>query len=54
MISYAVYDVRSRDEVVEWTARFLKLHRDLVPGYEGEAEVLRVFGPEDFAGPPGS
>jgi hypothetical protein len=51
MISYAVYQVRSKEEVVEWTSRFLKVHRDLWPGWEGEAEIRRVFGPEDFAPP---
>jgi hypothetical protein len=48
MISYALYQVRSKEEAVEWTSRFIKLHRDLWPGWEGEADVLRVFGPEDF------
>ncbi len=48
MISYALYQVRSKEEVVEWTNRFMKLHRDLWEGWEGEADVLRVFGPEDF------
>ncbi len=57
LISYAVYDVRSKEEAVEWTSRFLKVHRDRWPGWEGEADVLKVFGPEDFApadasGPP--
>jgi hypothetical protein len=47
-ISYAVYEVRSKDEAVEWANRFLGLHRDLWPGWEGEADVLRVFGPEDL------
>ncbi len=51
LISYAMYEVRSRDEAVEWTTRFVKLHRDLWPGWEGEADVLKVFGPEDFAPP---
>jgi len=50
-ISYALYQVRSREEAVEWASRFLALHRDLWPGWEGEAEVLKVFGPEDFAAP---
>ena len=52
MISYAVYQVRSKEEAVEWTSRFMALHRDLWAGWEAEADVLRVFGPEDFA-PPG-
>ena len=51
MISYALYDVRSKEEVVEWTSRFVTLHRDMWPGWEGEADILRVFGPEDFAPP---
>ena len=51
LISYALYDVRAKEDAVEWTNRFLKLHRDLWPGWEGEADVLKVFGPEDFAPP---
>ncbi|WP_084965769.1 YciI family protein [Thermoactinospora rubra] len=51
MISYALYEVRTKEEAVEWASRFLKLHRDLWPGWEGEAEVLRLFGPGDFAPP---
>ena len=51
LISYALYDVRSKEDAVEWTSRFMKLHRDLWPGWEGESDVLRVFGPEDFAPP---
>ncbi len=51
MISFALYDVRDRAEVVEWSSRFLKLHRDMWPGWEGEVDIHRVFGPEDFAPP---
>jgi hypothetical protein len=50
-ISYALYEVRSKDEAVEWASRFLTLHRDLWEGWEGDAEVLKVMGPEDFAKP---
>ncbi|MEU4834279.1 YciI family protein [Streptosporangium sp. NPDC023615] len=49
MISYALYQTRSKEETIEWTSRFMRLHRDHWEGWEGEAEVLRVFGPEDFA-----
>jgi hypothetical protein len=49
LISYALYDVRSKAEAVEWAERFLRLHRDLWPGWEGGADVLKVLGPEDFA-----
>jgi hypothetical protein len=52
-ISYAIYEVRSKAEAVEWANRFMALHRDLWPGWEGEADVLKAFGPEDFGPPPG-
>jgi hypothetical protein len=42
-ISYALYEVRSKDEAVEWASRFLGLHRDLWDGWQGEAEVLQVM-----------
>ena len=51
LISYALYDVRAKEEAVEWSTRFMALHRDLWPGWEGQADVLKVFGPEDFAPP---
>ena len=44
LISYALYQARSKEEVVEWTSRFMKLHRDLWEGWDGEAEILQVFG----------
>jgi len=51
MISYAVYDVASKEEAVEWTSRFMTLHQNLWEGWEGEAEILKALGPEDFAPP---
>src|SRR2546421_8684152 len=54
VISYALYQVRSKEEAVEWASRFLQLHRDLWPGWEGDADVLKVFGPEDFGPPEGA
>ncbi len=50
-ISYALYQVRSKEEAVQWASRFMHLHLDLWPGWEGESIVLKVFGPEDFAPP---
>ncbi|MGJ6966222.1 YciI family protein [Streptosporangium sp. G11] len=51
LISYAIYQVRSKEEAVEWASRFVKIHRDHWEGWEGEGDLLRVFGPEDFAAP---
>jgi hypothetical protein len=44
--AYAVYDVTTRDEVIDWTKRFMDLHRRTWPGWEGESEIRQVFGPE--------
>ncbi|PPK65461.1 YciI family protein [Actinokineospora auranticolor] len=47
LISYAIYEVATKAEVEEWTNRFLRLHRDLWPGWQGAASIHRVldFGP---------
>jgi hypothetical protein len=44
LISYVLYEVRDKEEAVEWASRFLRLHRDMWPGWEGEADIQRVFG----------
>lgn len=41
--SYALFDVKSKAEAIEWTTRFLK-----VLG-EGECEIRQVFDPSDFS-----
>jgi hypothetical protein len=51
LISYAIYEAASKDEVVEWTNRFMKVHRDLWPGWAGESLIHKMMGPEDFAPP---
>ena len=42
---YAVYDLPSREEAMKWATRFMEVHRDNWPGWEGEAEVRQIFGP---------
>ena len=51
VISYAIYEVNAKEEAVEWASRFLKVHRDLWPGWEGDVDILKLFGPEDFPAP---
>jgi hypothetical protein len=41
--AYAIYDVTSRDQVVEWTRRFMDLHRRTWPGWEGESEIRQLY-----------
>jgi hypothetical protein len=45
---YAVYDVESREEALKWTVRFMELHKDYWPEWEGETELRQIFGPDDF------
>jgi hypothetical protein len=40
---YAVYDVTSKQEAIEWTSRFMQLHKDHWPGWEGESEIRQIF-----------
>ena len=47
LISYALYDLRSRDEAIEWAARFVRLHRDLWPGWVGQTDILQVMRPDN-------
>jgi hypothetical protein len=45
---YAVFELKSQDEAVEWSRRFMELHREHWPGWEGETEVRQMFGPADL------
>src|SRR5262245_42122183 len=42
---YAIVEVQSKAEAVEWSKRFWKVHADVLgPSYEGESEIRQVFG----------
>jgi hypothetical protein len=45
---FAVYDLPSRAEAMEWARRFMALHIEHWPGWEGEAEVRQIFGQNDM------
>jgi len=47
---YAMYDVRSREEAAEYARRFMQVHLDTWPEFEGTSVVRQVFGPDDFGG----
>ena len=40
---YAVYEVKSKAEAVEWSRRFLDLHKKHWPGFEGEVELRQLM-----------
>jgi hypothetical protein len=48
LISYALYEVRSKEEAIEWSSRFMELHRQLWPGWTGTTQVLQVMGAENL------
>ena len=41
---YAVYDLPSKAEALEWATRFAKLHTEHWPEWEGDIEVRSIFG----------
>src|SRR5262249_9471074 len=45
---YAVYNVMSKQEAIEWSSRFMALHQEHWPGWEGEAEIRQIFDPQDL------
>lgn len=45
---YAIYDVKSKKEAIEATSRFMELHREHWPGWEGESEIRQIFDASDF------
>ena len=42
---FAIFDAPSKAEMLEWTRRFMDLHKTHLPGWEGEAEVRQIAGP---------
>ena len=44
---YAVFELDSRDEAVEWTRRFMELHTRHWPEWEGTTEIRQMFVAEE-------
>ena len=44
---YAVFEVNSKQEMIDATIKFMELHREHWPGWEGETEIRQIFGPDD-------
>ena len=43
LVSYVVYEVRSKENVIEWTRRFMDIHRELWPGWTGTSQIIQVM-----------
>jgi hypothetical protein len=37
--------VKTKEDAIFWTKRFMQLHLDHWPGWEGESEIRQMFGP---------
>jgi hypothetical protein len=42
---YAIFNVKSRQEAIEWCSRFMNLHTVHWPTWHGEAELRQLFDP---------
>jgi len=45
---YAQFELKSKEEAVQSAVRFMELHKQHWPGWEGETEVRQMYGPNDF------
>jgi hypothetical protein len=46
---YAQFELKSKEEAVQSAIKFMELHQQYWPGWEGETEVRQMMGAEDFA-----
>jgi hypothetical protein len=45
---YAIFNVESKQEAIEWSIRFMELHKQHWKGWEGEVEIRQLMdGPPD-------
>jgi hypothetical protein len=47
LLSYAVYEVRSKEEAVEWSRRFMAVHTEHWPGWTGTTQIVQIMGGGD-------
>jgi hypothetical protein len=47
---YAIFELKSKEEAIERSSRFMELHHKYWPGWEGETEIRQVFGPPELPG----
>ena len=40
---FAVYSVKTKEEAIEWATRFMNLHKQHWPGWEGETELRQLM-----------
>ncbi len=45
---YAQFELTSKEVAVKSAVKFMELHKQHWPGWEGECEVRQMYGPDDF------
>jgi hypothetical protein len=45
---YAQFELKSREEAIEGAVRFMELHKQHWPEWEGETEVRQMYEPGEF------
>jgi hypothetical protein len=45
---FAIYDVETKEEAVEWCRRFLEVHKKHWPEWNGEVELRQLFEVQPF------
>ncbi|MBI3664122.1 MAG: hypothetical protein HY234_13875 [Acidobacteria bacterium] len=46
---FAMFELKTKEEAIEATLRFMELHKKHWPGWEGETEIRQVLEPENSA-----
>jgi hypothetical protein len=44
---FAMHEVRSKEEAIELSRRFMQIHAEIWPEFEGTCELRQVFGPDE-------
>lgn len=39
---FAIFDAKSKAQMIEWTTRFMDLHKQHMAGWDGECEVRQL------------
>jgi hypothetical protein len=46
---FAQFELKSKEEAIEGAVRFMELHKQHWPGWEGETEIRQMLDPQDCA-----
>lgn len=48
---FAIFNLKSKEEALKWTRRFMDLHKQHWPEWVGETQIRQMFEPSDFPQP---